>query len=231
MSTPVLTGLITLGGVVFTALASYLIARQRVREIVVQYEQRLQSEYLENARLYTNSIYVPLSTALVELRLAYERFLPHIDFDAGTSGEAERTQFRGAAMAFVAQTKDLSRRGADAFLTTELEEALTTFRAFLEDSVDALEQQEEIVVRLALPLNLFLPGGIGVPVLRFRLTSPSSRLRAVIAGASTMFFTTESAVIRAPVDSRPFQEKFAAYARVVSVLVKQVTLGAHARPR
>ena len=64
IATAVVAAVAAVAGVLLTASATAYAARRKTAEIRLVYQQQLADRYLENARQYTNAIYVPLSTAL-----------------------------------------------------------------------------------------------------------------------------------------------------------------------
>ena len=73
-------------GVVVTLLGTVYAANKRVAEVRETYRQRLQDVYLENARTYLNSVYLPLHLALAGLVVAYRRFLLSLASETVMSG-------------------------------------------------------------------------------------------------------------------------------------------------
>lgn len=56
----IVAGIAALLGALITSLASAYSSRQKIKEIEIQYQQKLLDTYLTNARSYTNTLYVPL---------------------------------------------------------------------------------------------------------------------------------------------------------------------------
>jgi hypothetical protein len=65
---------------------------------------------------------------------AYLALREHIDFETATAPEEERASFRESSEQFIADTAALTARGADAFMTTDLEARLRDFTHFLRSS-------------------------------------------------------------------------------------------------
>ena len=133
-SVTVLVGAIAaVAGALAAGLANAYAARQRVKEIEVSYLQRLKDGYLENARKVTAEVYIPISVSLTSLANSYDRFSGRIDYDAGTSPEHIREDFLTECLQYLTTIDDLMRRGADAYLTSALDEELQSFTNFIRD--------------------------------------------------------------------------------------------------
>ncbi len=122
-------------GAVITAVASVVTARQRIKEVEITYQQKLHENYLANARQYTREVYVPLSITLEDLRVAYEDFRRSMKLcTADTAKEgvgADQERFLKAIDEYETAVGNLLARGADAFLTTALDENFRSFNSFL----------------------------------------------------------------------------------------------------
>ncbi len=69
-------------GAVVGAIGKGYASRQKLRDLEFEYEKRLQDRYLENARVYLASVYVPLSISLTKLNTAYQGFRSNVTIKA-----------------------------------------------------------------------------------------------------------------------------------------------------
>jgi len=227
----VVAALIGVGGVVLgviaTSIGAAYTARQRIREVELTYRQRIRENYLANARAYLTDVYVPLSTLLSRLSASYVAFRPF--FSGAQSDPNHANQFRTACTEFDDRLAALIGAGADAFLTTDLEEHLDSFRGFLAASRDATTVRKKVVF------------GSTLGHYSGETESRSDALtwaRVVFAGldiigsAVTLIpfsafgqLSYREEVLSAPIASREFEIRFIADLRVLRSLVKEVTLG------
>jgi hypothetical protein len=140
-------------GVVITVSGTIYAAKKKTEEVWLVYEQRLQDRYLENARAYLESVYIPLHLALAHLTRSYRVFRSHINFDAQEAPSEQIDDFRAAAVVYGDTVRDLLDRGAAAFLTTALEERLGSFNEFLRESLDSTETQVEVLFSFSVGLS------------------------------------------------------------------------------
>jgi len=209
---------------IITAIATGFSARQRLQELRFQYETRLKDGYLEKAREYTSKLYVPLSVALAALGFAFQHFR-----SSSADQGAKVGQFKEAIKEFLSVAADLSSRGANAFLTTDLDETLQGFQAFLTSSLVAQEPKLKVVMMLG---TTALWGGSKAGVehvvsgkrIKFFRTPPVS----FSLGPVTFAYKAEE-ILSAPVESAEFEERFSRDTFLINMLIKEVTLGAVAR--
>lgn len=153
MDPKIITGLIAAGsalaGAVITAIAKGYTSRQKLIELRFEYENRLKAGYLEKAREYTTGVYVPLSISLAKLGFSYQNFRA----STGDNQAELLSVFLSEVDSFLSSISDLATQGANAFLTTDLDETLQGFCSFLTSSRIAKEPQLKIVVRFGLSTN------------------------------------------------------------------------------
>lgn len=128
-----------LGGGI-AAIASYVNTRHKLRELELAASQKLRENYFQNAREYTNDIYVPLALAvsrLYDTYNAYQRNLPAV---------SRNMVFVAAVETFLAGVRRLRDCGAEAFLTNELEGRLRYFPEFLDASLTATDVRRNAVI-------------------------------------------------------------------------------------
>jgi hypothetical protein len=182
----IVAGLAALLGALITALASAYSSHQKIKEIEVKYQQQLLETYLTNARNYTNSLYVPLILILGRLGDAYQQFRKDLDIETGTVEQESKTVFENVCNVFDKELKDLFDRGADAFLTTQLEERLRSFRLFLLNSLAANEPIVKTVLKYSLNYR-FLPK-FGQEGFASVVRGKKARMAFALSGFSFDFF-------------------------------------------
>lgn len=129
MDPKIITGIIAaisaIIGAVIAAVAKGYSSRQKIQELKYQYETKLRDGYLERARDFTADVYVPLSIALAKLGFAFQ------NFRSKKKGENDiHGTFKDEINEFLSVTQELASRGANAFLTTDLDESLQGFCSF-----------------------------------------------------------------------------------------------------
>jgi len=155
--TPLIAAAALIVGACLTTLVSAYAARQKIKEIELTYLQKIREDYLANARLYTNGVYVPISIALSDLLKQYFEFRTYIDFTNETVDEQYELEFRRACEKYDKEISLLSERGADAFLTAELEESLRSFNSFIKASQTAKEPKLRLVLRHSMGIPIIAP--------------------------------------------------------------------------
>ena len=212
---------------VLTAIFTYYTSRQKLKEMEFEYERRLIEGYLEKAREYLSSVYIPLSISLSKLNSAF------ISFRENSDVKAEESRFKEAVKIFVNKIDELGDSGANAFYTTELDEVLQSFREFLLASLNAKETNIKIILKA---YTNTLPSIIGLNINQERtLKVKSNKYFKDRSSASLKLFgfaglTYEvSEVLSASIDSADFEERFIRDIHALNMLVKEVTLGSKAR--
>jgi hypothetical protein len=235
--TPVwLTAAIGAGGLLMGVLATVAgntyVARTKIKEAELVYRQRLADSYLDTARAYTHEIYIPLNIALSRLADEYLVLRDSLDPEAATAPEASADAFRDAITAFSATVNGLTSRGADAFLTTELETRLREFTHFLGACLSATEETSKLVVQALSGFWSSRKTGL------FETQTSSTVLPAVFQTASSVAgmipatfglqfrFTTEVELLSAPITSPAFAQRFNRDILLLKAAIKLVTLGA-----
>lgn len=230
------TAFVTAGGAVLGALIAAITAayssRQKIREIVLHHEQQIHNKYLSNAREYTNSVYLPLNIALTNLSEAYQSFRVDVDFENQLVDEAAREKFVTACNAYLEITKELFAKGADAFLTTALDESLRSFNVFLSRSLTA----KKPVVKVAMEYRFGASGLSTEGKIAREIPAESKWDREIAKSVGKMsmwlwgfgeFAIRFSDVLAAPIETREFEERMINDISMLKTLVKHVTLGSH----
>lgn len=225
------TALIATGGVIFgavaTALASAYSAGQKVREIEVSYKLRLSEAYLSNARQYTNSVYVPLAIALSSLNDSYRRYRTSLDERTRFVQPEDENAFRESCLVYLYELSHLYARGADAFLTSSMEERLGAFNSFLETSLRTKNVINRIIIAYDFTNPVFSLPRLSTTY-QFEAQARSAKmLRIIDAGlqVSNGVIGYRREVLGAPVNSIEFEQRIAGEMPILKYLIKEVTLG------
>lgn len=205
-------------GVIITVAGTVYAAKKKVKEVELTYRQKLQDTYLQNARSYLESVYLPLHVAVSKLAVSYEAFRAYIDFNARTVDSARADVFRAAVQDYNSTLDSLFDRGAGAFLTVDLEIRLEAFNGFVRRSLDATKVRRKLLVSLS-------SMGVG----RDAELETRRRILSLSVYVAGMSFNLDSHVISAPTHTREFEEKFVGDLAILRMLIKEVTLGAHSR--
>jgi hypothetical protein len=231
MDSTILTALIAAGGVVvgalLAALASTYAASRKTAEIELSYFHKLRDTYLENARQFMGTIYVPLNIQLTALSKAYYQFRNHIDFEKGTAPDTELRNFRSACGDFISKVDGLLDRGADAYRTTDFDQYLSGFMNFLRQSLNETNVIRKRVFQMTLNHSLIdmRPHQVTKHIVRKTtgIVVPSVALRV---GPIELGYS-ENEVLSAPLTSRQFEQRLQTEVPRLKYLIKEVTLGSH----
>ena len=228
---PIHTTLIATAGValgaVATALASAYSAGQKVREIEVSYKLKLSEAYLSNARQYTGSVYMPIAIALSSLNDSYRRFRSSLDEGTRLVQPDIVNAFRASCHAYLSELSHLYTRGADAFLTTSMEERLGSFNSFLETSLRTKNVISKIIIAYDFTNPFFNLPRLSTTY-QFEAQARSAKmLRIIDAGLQVSNGVTgyRREVLGAPVNSIEFEQRIAGEMPILKYLIKEVTLG------
>ena len=229
MDPTILTAAIAAGGVVLgaalSAIASAYAASRKTKEIELNHAHKMREKYLENARQFAGTIYVPLNIHLTKLSNAYSEFRRYVDFDKGTSPNSALENFRSVCLEVVGEINLMSSRGADAYLTTDFDQALNDFVNFIRQSVD----ETNVVRKRVLQMELNYPA-IGMFPRKFERNYVRNNLRFFVPDISIRvggikLGYSEDQVISAPLTSREFEKRIQTEVPTLKFLIKEVTLG------
>ncbi|PWQ96759.1 hypothetical protein [Leucothrix arctica] len=223
--TTIIAGAAAILGAVIGGYFKAISAKQKILELNQNYNQKLQDNYLEKAREYTESVYAPLSIALATLSYSFRKYQTNIE----TDNEQELiTELSASIDDFNSVVMGLMSKGAGAFLTTELDERLQSFGAFLDASKSADNPILKMVLSYKLPL---LGSGFqetkNIISGKFAQTFWSPRLSIPMRGFGISYEAKET--LAAPFESRNFEARFVRDVHIINVLIKEVTLGAKAK--
>ena len=215
-----------IGGALIGGFVAAYNARQKLKEIQVNHSHQLHENYLNNAREYTGAVYVPLSMAVTSISREYLKFRKTITGES--SDDNAKTQFREHITLFIDSIDDLLSRGASSFLTTDLENILLSFRSFIEESHSASQPLSRVIVTYGIKL-------FGTSQEVSKTVKVSGRKAEFWQGnfgfsqfGIIMKFKGDQ-ILAAPLESDMFEEKFMHDTNLLNLLIKEVTLGSHAR--
>jgi hypothetical protein len=229
-TTVIIAAIAAIAGALAAGLANAYAARQRIREVELNYQQKIRDGYLENARKVTAEVYIPISVSLTNLSNSYDRFSGWINFDEETSVEAYREDFLTECLRFITKIDDLMRRGADAYLTTSLDEELQLFTNFIRDSMDAREVHRNRIMKTTTNGNsifTFWPfSNVRFNHILEQKLVGAPRLPAFNITLLGLNIKYSERIYAAKVESRIFEAKIRVAIPALKALIKEVTLGA-----
>lgn len=223
--TPLIAAGAAIAAALVTALSAAYVARRKVAELQLTNSFELAKQYLESARNYTQSVYLPLSIYIYNLHdafLAYQAIGKPAQRSGSNEPWSPREQFENDCQLFIAAARTLFRQGAGAVLTVRLDQDVTAFISFLQESlrVDEVVQTRSLlktVGRIALTTASILVPSVGV--------ASSISATALLAFGSGS--ATEGEIAAAPIMSDKFEEQFYLYIASIKSGIKQVTLGGY----
>lgn len=210
------------------ALAGYVTASLKLRELRLADQLKTRDAHLGNARKVAADVYVPLAIAVAQLSRAYGQFRLRVDFDGSDTPIGAVRRFKGACNAFEATWNGLLERGASAYLTMPLEEEIADFALFLQESLDANIVTRKITLTPrfygAWMPKVELSSGRSLLLLGFlaRLANALTRVFSPIGGVE---LRSEEEIVASPITSRDFETRFQESVLEISALIKEVTLG------
>jgi hypothetical protein len=220
--TPVTAAIAAAGvivGATVAAAASYFSTKHKLREMEVAATQRLRENYLQNARDYTKSIYIPLVLAVSRLYDAYN------SYQENPAAPDRGGIFRAAIDVFLSEVRRLRDGGAEAFLTNELEDRLRYFTEFLVASIAATSVRRKVVIGYRASVGgLTIGNSMALTVTGKRaLLARSGALSIDVFGFGITYEAEQ--VLAAPLNSVEFNRRFVSDSSEIRILIKEVTLG------
>jgi len=218
-----------IGGAIVAAIANMYAANRKIKEIELAYSFKMRDGYLENARKLTAEVYIPINVFLTQLTNAYDTFRARIDFEKNEVPDGSRNFFLGQCRKYLSDLDQLFGRGADAYLTTELDDRIRNFNSFLRESLESTAPMTKSVfesdLRIAgIPSGLQSYELISASKLAFLAPNFSLRLAGIRLGYMKQ-------LLAAPLHSRAFEKRFQIEVPLLKSLIKEVTLGSHSRPQ
>ena len=196
--------------------------RDELQKLRLERMNEQNDSYLENAREQIGTVYVPLSAELAALKAKFQEYIYN------EKSEKHLATFRTQVDKFIDELQALELRGAMAYVTTDLEELLIKFVAFIRASKDATESVVDVTYEFsfgAVGLSTQGSGAFKLPTGRATRTRRSASISVAGIGAKVRI----SDIIQAPFESEDFQARFERDAYRLSVLIKEVTLDGAAR--
>lgn len=196
--------------------------REELQKLSVERLNNQSDLYLKNAREQAGTVYIPLSSSLAMLKASFQNYVYQ------GHREEHLMEFRDQIDVFIDELHNLERRGATAYITTELEDVLIKFAVFLRASKTATVTAVDITYNFNLGMTGFNTTRSGSTITR---TSKAVRpkISASISVAGIGADVRVSDVIQAPIVTDDFQARFERDTHRLSVLIKEVTLGRAAR--
>ncbi len=170
-----------------------------------------------------------MSIALTRLSTAFVGFRDGLAPDTREPEPGSTSAFTAEVNAFIVTISELANRGADAFLTTDLEDELISLKTFLERSIEAATSIANIVLQYRFGLG-GLSGSANHEVTRplmreaYRFSHLSVRLPGMRAS-----YQIEK-LLAAPLNSIEFERRMVEDLATIKTRIKEITLGAHAGP-
>ncbi|RDV05459.1 hypothetical protein [Undibacter mobilis] len=217
-----------IGGAIIAGLANAYAARQRIREIEISYSHKLRDGYLENARKMAADVYIPISIAIGQLLKSYDQFRANIDFDNNQVPTGSRNSFLGQCRNYLLEIDRLFSRGADAYLTNELDSTLRKFNSFVNQSLNETAVSQKIILEAfaQIPfLGNFSTGKVERTIPHRTLTRFLPTVSTTLIPGISISYASET--LSAPLHSREFEERFQTEAIEIKALIKEVILGSH----
>lgn len=191
--------------------------RDELQKLRLERMNEQNDSYLENAREQIGTVYVPLSAELAALKAEFQEYI----YQEKT--EEHLAAFHDQVDRFIGELQALELRGAMAYVTTDLEDLLIKFVAFIRASKTSTESVVDVTYNFsfgAVGLNTQRSGSLKMPNGRATRTRLSASISVAGIGAKVRI----SDIIQAPFESEDFQARFERDAYRLSVLIKEVTL-------
>lgn len=224
--TPVIAAGAAIAAALVTALSAAYVARRKVAELELTNSFDLSKQYLESARNYTQSVYLPLSIDVYKLHdsfLAYKASGKPAGRSSSGGPYSIRETFENDCQLFVGETRTRFHQGAGAVLTIRLDKDVTSFVSFLQESLNIKE-----VVETKSPNKIIKIAG-RVALTATSIIVPAIGIAAGVSTAALLSFGSETPaeqkVTAAPITSDKFEEQFDAFITSIKFGIKQVTLG------
>ncbi len=150
----------TLGGIA-GAISATIATRQKIKEIEFTYKQKLQENQDINISLQVETLYKPINIKISKLLNDSNRY----EWNLSSSKQQAETDFRVECEKFILEMIDIYDRGADIYLTAEVDKHLRHLTFFLKRSLDCTKKVLFQRFFIYLSLSLF-PGIFGLTLAR-----------------------------------------------------------------
>jgi hypothetical protein len=219
-----------LAGALLVAATNAYAANRKIKEIEISYIHKLRDGYLENARKMSEQVYIPINILLTCLMTDYDKLRVKINFDENTVPIGSYNTFLAASRQYLKGIDNLFTRGADAYLTLDLDKRLQDFNSFIREST-AVDGVVKKVVFEASSGKLFA----SIPSAKFEHRTKSRTLSNFgianfsfsVLGLGLRFGYVEE-ILAAPFQSREFELRIQKDTSEIKSLIKEVVLGTHA---
>lgn len=196
--------------------------REELEKLRLERANALNDAYLANARKQIGTVYLPLAVQLAALKAVFQGYVHR------GRRQADLVAFNRQIDRFVTELAALERRGAGAYVTTDLEDLLIRFVAFLRASRGATVPVVDITYDVSLNVaGLSARRSWSIRRRPSAAARPGQQVSAAVAGVGMDMRISD--VVQAPFDSEEFQARFERDAYRLSVLIREVTLGSAAR--
>ncbi|HEX4408421.1 MAG TPA: hypothetical protein VH206_06600 [Xanthobacteraceae bacterium] len=213
-------------GAIIAGVTNAYAAKQKIREVEISLAYKLRDGYLENARKMAEDVYIPINIAFTKLANAYDQFRRHVEFEKMEVPLGAKNAFLGACRTYLTELDELFARGADAYLTNELDSTIRRFNSFLHDSLSEASVTTKVVLEASISIP-FVSAASGRFERSFRSTKavaiPSMSVK--IPGNFGISYGQE--VLSAALPSREFEKRFKIDFAEIKALIKEVILGSH----
>ncbi|GHO61385.1 hypothetical protein KSC_002770 [Ktedonobacter sp. SOSP1-52] len=229
-------------GAILSFLASALNARQKIKEIKLTYQQKLDESYVTSARIYIDDVYMPINIALSILESQYYDFkmLASLYKENDNEYAGAREVFQKACEEFTLQIGGIFQQGKDAYIISELDQNLRSFNNFIKHSKDAKKYSAVLISRLSikfLNLDWEFKQKVEEEVMdkdekkllqyfKYMRSIQSGLLFKITVKYLLLFsFAYDVDILAAPVNSLAFEQRLSSEVPDLKAIIKKVTLG------
>jgi hypothetical protein len=234
--TALIAGLAAIVAATATAFSGVYVAKRKVAEIELTNAFQVAEKYLESARQYTQSVYLPLAVAVHGLHTAFLKFKAVAE---EPEMPAAKQEFSDKIAAFIGFANDQFKSGASGVFTFKLDDTLSALIPFLERSTSAADLAIIVEIEMAYSFNYF---GLRLEDRQARRLTSNRRSLLQTSGANIALplpFFLRGASVRlkrtpvlaaAPLHSDEFAERFTVDVTQIKAAIKEVTLGSYSAP-
>jgi hypothetical protein len=224
-------------GAVIAGVINMYASRQKIKEIEIQYRYKLRDGYLENARKVAGEVYIPIGIYLTSLSNNYENYLANMEsIDRSIIDvqiiDVPLNKFKNQCIQYLICIDELLKRGADAYLTTILDESLNDFTNFIRNSIE----RDVVVKKVVFQAILFSFGLSTTQTMSEECDTASGYFRKLFAKLSIealsidafgISFSYSEKVLAAPLNTKEFEARMKAEIPKLKFLIKEVVLGSN----
>ena len=203
----------------------------KVKEVELNYLYKLRDGYLDNARKMTGQVYIPISVALTNLLKGYELFAASSATSDANARKLSDDEFHNCCVDYLKIIDELLARGADAYLTLELDKELNEFTNFIRNSLRQNEFRKRVVLQShvssifrsspAFATEVTAQSWLG------RVNLPNISINLTPFGLTPFRLSYAERILAAPVHSHEFDRAFRLSITQLKGRIKEVTLGAN----